>query len=245
METLQNVAEGLMEIIESELGYIYNEAKKDFEALPAQKWKKVLIREEPAELEKVPNTSYRLFVEGRRSVNDKIKLYKSAQKEIIELGIRLKSFSSHFTTESDDSFREPVLERLNANVNFKCYLLHPKGRFATDYFKDRAKVVKEELEKLEELPSIIEKLKQIRDDLNAHSNKGKMFLYYLNTYPYLHASVSDGDSLQGKMYVSPYLYGIRRANCPVLEIHKSKEKKLFERYWVSVKAMMNQSVLIP
>ncbi len=244
LKTLIKAANGLEELIRHELQYSYNRDKKSFEFRPELRNIEIKVNEVELPTNSIKSIPYTLHYEGRRSVNEKVALYKDAQKQIIELGVRLKSFSTHFIDESDNAFKLPLVNKLREGVNLHCYVLNPRGRFATGYFQDRAKAQPEEMKNLEELPEILGRLKEIKEQLNAKSDKGKMSLFYLNTFPYIHASVIDGEEPTGKMFVSPYLFGVRRANSPVLEISKSRDRFLFNRFWFSVKKMIEHSVKI-
>jgi len=65
----------------------------------------------------------------------------------------------------------------------------------------------------------------------------KVSLYNYATYDII-ASIADGDTERGLMYLSPYLYGVSRANSPVLEINRKDNKSIYKRYWQSVKALI-------
>ena len=43
----------------------------------------------------------------------------------------------------------------------------------------------------------------------------------------------DGGTLNGSMMVPHYMYGVPRANSPVLEFTKSDNYDLYKRYWNS------------
>lgn len=235
LNTLEYLSKGLPEIIKLELGYIWDEDSLEFVKIKDGSWLPSEIKEDvlPGQFE-THSKKTALYSLERRSVQDKIELITSARSEIIELGVRLKNFSSHFTDVGDDKFRSPLIESMNRGVNFKCYVLDPKSRFTIDYFKDRGKVEGDELKAIDELPEIIDRLKRIREELNAKSKKGQMYLYSYFSYPYLHASIADGSTELGRMYVSPYLFGIRRANCPVFEISRIRDKGLYKKFWKSV-----------
>jgi len=47
----------------------------------------------------------------------------------------------------------------------------------------------------------------------------------------------DGDSPNGKVMVSHYVYGLSRANCPVVEFSKQSNPALYDRYWDSLKKL--------
>ncbi|MEM8909002.1 MAG: hypothetical protein AAGD05_14240, partial [Bacteroidota bacterium] len=74
--------------------------------------------------------------------------------------------------------------------------------------------------------------------LNEQSTAGKIRLYHYNSFPYFHASVADGHLSEGRMFIAHYLYGISRANAPGLELLKSQNPRLFDKYWTSVRQLI-------
>lgn len=175
--------------------------------------------------------------EGRINVSDKVLFYEQAQQEIIEIGLRLRSFTSYFTTKREGAFHDPIRQKLEEGVDFKCYVLNPKSSLAKRYFDDRALKIPKERQSLEESPQVIANLAQTCKSLNREGYRGKISLFQYDHFPYFHASVIDGEMETAKMYMSPYLYGVARANTPVIELDKKTQKKLFKRYWDSVKAI--------
>lgn len=175
--------------------------------------------------------------EGRINVSEKVDFYGKAQHEIIEIGLRLRSFTGYFTSKREGAFLDPICQKLAEGVNFKCYVLDPKGNFAKRYFEDRAYKIPKEQQTLAESPAIITDLRRTCESLNREGHMGKISLFQYDHFPHFHASVIDGETETAKMYMSPYLYGVARANTPVIEVDKRLKKRLFKRYWDSVKAI--------
>lgn len=178
---------------------------------------------------------------GRRDEEDKILLMRNAQPGdiIIELGLRLRNFSSYFITRRDDKFKNHIEKLLASGIHLHCFLLNPSGIFAELYFKDRAKEISSEIEAYKQMPLIIENLKKTRQEFNSKNYKGKMELFQYDSTPQYHALVS-GD----KMFVTHYIYGVERRNGPVLEIHKAKQPELFKKYNQSINAIRARAVKI-
>lgn len=244
VQSLKKMAEGIQDIVESELGQVYQEECNDFIFNKSADWTPVFVGE-GTETQQLSTTSapQKIYLHdlGRRVAKEKIALYQSAQKEVIEIGVRLSTFANHFTEDNASVFKDPILNMLQSGINFKCYVLNPNGRFAAPYFEDRAKVQPEEAHTLKSLEFVQEKLITIFTALNNQSTKGKMQLYIYNSFPYLHASVVDGDSPNGRMFVSHYLYKISRAEAPGMELRRQWDERLYGKYWESVVAMMEQS----
>jgi hypothetical protein len=243
IDLIKDVVEGLEEIIKSEKGVVYDKNTQTFISLDEENWKPLIIKMDD---ETATNTKQYIIIheKGRLSVSSKINLVKRSQKDFVELGVRLKSFSSHFFDENEDAYKAPIINKLNEGLNFRCFMLNPRGRFAADYFMDRAKVQPEEKFAFEEMKQVLERLKVIRDNVNAQSKKGKMEIYLMNSYPYFHASVSDGDYGNGKMYVAQYLYGISRANSPVFEFTKKENPIFYKKYWNSIQKTISKAIKV-
>ncbi|MEM9823049.1 MAG: hypothetical protein AAF985_18365, partial [Bacteroidota bacterium] len=164
-----------------------------------------------------------------------------AQHQIIEMGIRLRTFTNYFIDESEANFKKPILEKLKAGVNFHCYILTKNGRFAADYFKDRAKVQAGEEEAYKEMTLVRDKLCYILKAINEEDTKGKMHLYQYNCFPYFHATAIDLDRVFGKICITQYLYGISRANSPRFKLNQKKNMNAYGIYKKSIKSIISQS----
>ena len=158
---------------------------------------------------------------------------------MIEVGIRLKNLRSYFEDQRESAFLLPLIDVLKSGVNFKCYLLNPKSSIARRYIEDRARVQASEHNLLEEIEENIEKLASLFRQLNKSGYKGRMELFLYDHFPYQHAVIVDGETANGWMHCSPYLYGISRANAPVLEIKRSANKTLFRKYLRSTKSLID------
>jgi hypothetical protein len=121
-------------------------------------------------------------------------------------------------------------------------MMQPTAEITKIYFADRAKVDPREITSFNEMPQILEDLKQIRDDLNALKLPGTMKIYLYDNFPYQHYLVVDGDDEHGKMLYSSYIYGEKRANCPVTEVYRYGSLDLYQRHWKSLQAIFANAI---
>ncbi len=240
--TMRKVANGLQEIIYQEQGKRFNSQLGNFEFNPDPNWMAIVLKKDIPESEvsiKEPEVIF--HGDGRRNISEKIALMQMADQEVIEIGIRMNTFANYFTSRRESEFQDYILKLLERGANFNCYILNPKGRIAYPYFKDRALAQPPEMEAFEAMPEIIEKLKGVKIKLNEAGFKGKFRLFRYNTFPYFNALVADRDFPHARMFISPYLYGVSRANSPVIEVHKRKNDKLYTKYWASVIAIIERA----
>ena len=240
---MNNLAKGIKIILEREQCHFLDETSKTIIPIPACQIRPITKKTNDIiiDTEKVPK-GYTIH-EGRIDVPKKVLFYEQATYEVIELGLRLRRFTDYFQSKRDDAFLDPIRTQLANGVNFKCYVLNPTGNFARRYYDDRAKVLPKEQAAYESSPKIIAELKQLCLRLNREGYTGKISLFQYDHFPYFHASVIDAETENGVIYMSPYLFGVRRANTPVIEVHQKMQKKIFKRYWSSVKAIINSPTI--
>jgi hypothetical protein len=239
---LKKAATGLIKLLERDLCLTYDAEQDTFLKINNCLPRPVIISElDTNELpDNDPQPKYRIH-DGRLDVTDKVALYQKASYEIIEIGIGLRSFTSYFSSKRESAFYEPIIQKLEQGINFKCYLIDPEGGFLRRYMEDRAVIMPQELEVLEDIPRIIPQLKQLFLQINKVGYRGKMELYSYNHFPYYHVSVIDGDTERGALCISPYLFGLSRANAPVVEVDRKTNPILYRKYWRSVAALINSN----
>lgn len=229
-------ASGLVELLKVEKQLHFDSASKTFV---------IQVNTENKTLEKVLPVAlaYKAFIheKGRRNVVEKIDFMKNAQHEIIELGIRLNNFSKYFIAQHDEVFTNPISELLQRGVNLKCLMMDPKAEMTRIYFEDRALVNPREMYAFQEMPQILEDLLGVKQELNAHNYAGKMSVHLYQNFPYAHFLVVDGAEEWGKMMYTTYIYGEKRANCPVTEVYQYGSPQLYKRQWNAVKNILEQA----
>lgn len=229
---LHLASECIQKIVKSELGYDFDENTKTFSiSNRPDNWtpKLIPLNHYPSEKKE----SLIIHENGRLPIQEKVNFLKSAQKEVVEFGVRLRAFAHYFLSRSTHEFRNHIEELLAKGVNFNLYLLDPDSNVARLYFEDRSRILKEENKSVEVIPEVISLLKQINEELSEKNHPGKLRLFKYKHIPYCHFLIVDGSAYFGKMMVSPYLYGVRRADCPVIQLSKSSNRDMYRLYWTS------------
>ena len=182
-----------------------------------------------------------LHEDGRLEIAEKVKFLTSAEQEIIEIGVRLNTFSQYFSTRKDSEFKNHIIAQLNRGVNMKYLMMNPDSAMVQLYFEDRAKILSDEKDAHLDMKKNLKNLKKVSEDLNSLSSAGKMTIYTYDCLPSNHYLIVDGEHKQGKMLLSPYIYGITRANCPVFELYRQPSPTAFEKYWQSAQYIIQQA----
>jgi hypothetical protein len=176
-------------------------------------------------------SAFKIHEEGRLSVPEKVAFFRNARKEVIELGVGLTTFSDYFWSRKPAEFKQPIADLLSRGVHFKCYALDPAWRVSRQYFEDRG-----EEEYLKQIPSSINALIEVQREFKENGYPGKFDVYTYRHLPYMYALCVDAeDHPRARMMVSPYLFGVNRASCPVLQFTSASSPKLLSTYWTSVK----------
>jgi hypothetical protein len=55
------------------------------------------------------------------------------------------------------------------------------------------------------------------------------------------ATCIDVNEVNGRLLISPYLYGIKRAEVPHFDISKAEHEIMFETYWKSIREILANS----
>lgn len=233
--TLQRLAHGLHEVLNKELCLRWDAEALSFVAIDGCAPAVVPIDEAGEKL------TVKLHLEGRLPIRQKVDFIEAAQEEVIELGVRLHSFAQYFTRRSHSEYARHVVSALNRGVNFHLYIASPEGRFTSDYFQDRARVMPSEWDDFQEMAAVQRQLSELCRELNSQSGPGQMHLYKYSAFPYGYAQVIDSGRPGARLRYMPYLYGVSRANCPVWEVEKQRDRAFYNKLWQSVKAIITQS----
>ena len=241
VETLQQLSSGIQEIIRSELGLVFGDDAKSFVPVPTKdNWEAVIIPESDPK-DSSPSGTFLFRPEGRPSIQEKVDFIQDAQREIVEVGVRLRTFVNYFISRNEHEFALPVKNLMKAKVTLKLYLLAPQSNEALLYFKDRAKVQPEEMDSIEEIIKVQTRIKDLYKVLSQDGLQDRLQVFIYKHIPYNHFLIVDGATPKGKMMVSHYLYGIRRANGPVMEFSKQSERDLYRKYWTSFLALSKEA----
>lgn len=232
-ELLKEAAKAFILVIESNWPLKYDPATNEF----------ITLENADPEPENTSNQAHGIIIyqDGRRSTSEKIQFIKNAKKEIIEVGIRLHTFSQYFTSRRKSEFRDHIEQLLKKGVNMKCLMMDPASEMTRLYFMDRAKALPKEAKAYEQMPQILDDLKKIKEDLNQLGHPGQFKLLTYENFPYNHYMMVDPEEDNGKLLLSSYIHGIIRADCPVMEIRKNTARVTFNTYLKSLQMILGEA----
>lgn len=236
---LKRVAEGFLKILESEEGLVYNEVNSKFEKTSDPDWKEYNIPTEiDTEEEKKTRNGFTFYEEGRLLPGEKVDFMKSAQDEVIEVGIRLRAFLEYMTRAADRNFKRPMEELLERGIDVKCYILDPDAQVVRMYFDDLAKEISKEKESEAVIREVIKGLVALSREFEEVGLPGKLEIYTYAHVPQAHYFVVDRNRPGGKMMVSHYIYGLPRGKCPVIAFTQKDKPQLFKKYKEGLEILM-------
>lgn len=183
------------------------------------------------------NIPFQINEEGRLLIDDKVSFIMNAQSEVIELGIRLREFTTYFTSRNTEEFKNHVIELLKTGVVLKCFALDG------EWFLKNFVVSDEEKKYYQEIPETLNQLNEFKKEILEMNLKGGIEIYTYQHNPMFHAQCTDGDSSEGRMTISNYLTGIKRAQCPVIQFSKQTHPTLFKTYWKSIHEIIKNSTI--
>lgn len=234
---LNVAAKGMEALLKREMDMAFDTQTQDFYLQNTPEWSASVVPEKPVRDPDGP--AFTLHGEGRVSVQEKTDFIRHAKQEVIEVGVRLNSFSSYFVSQNEGAYKMHILALLQKGVHIKGYLLDPESNEARIYFEDRALVQSFEKDSIGEIKKVVERLRALCAEFEALQLPGTFEVYLYKHIPYSLFLVVDGATEGGKMMVSHYLYGVRRANCPVLEFTRQDQPPLFRRYWESMQLFLD------
>lgn len=237
LQMLGVAAKGMQTLLQQELDIAFDADTQAFRVQQTPGWVATVVPEGSAA--GADNPGFTLHANGRVSLQQKTDFIAHARHEVVEVGVRLNSFASYFVSQNEDAYKMHILALLRRGVHIKGYLLDPDCNEARLYFDDRARVQSFEKDATGEIKKVIERLKAQVAEFEAMQLPGTFEIYLYQHVPYNLFFVVDGATDYGKMMVSPYLYGVRRANCPVLEFTKREQPSLYRRYWESMQLFVD------
>ncbi|MEW2129850.1 hypothetical protein [Streptomyces sp. NPDC005435] len=176
---------------------------------------------------------------GRPSPAEKARFIAGAQREIIEVGVALRSLASLYVSRPEQDFTAPVRRLLAQGVHITYIVADP----ATAVFTAYAESVGDPGMPGRAAESA-RQLLRVAQDFAAEGHPGRMAVYLTRQLPTSYVSLVDPDSETGICRVSPYLPGVRRADMPVLDIARSAQPELFERYVTYARRTLAESVVL-
>lgn len=224
-EALVTLFEGMKELVEKEICHVIKESTA---------WEKTTDCQEETVQEQNKNT-ITFYEEGRLTIEDKVNFFVGAKKEVIEFGMTLNTFSNYLLSRSEAAYKNHIIQLLKDGVDFKCYLLDPNWQGTKIYFDDRESVCKEGDTGVNKIQSSLRRLKVISDELNTLNHSGQFEVFTYRHFPanyFLAVDISEKSI--AKMMVSNYLFGEKRADCPVMSFTRQDQLTLFMRYLQSL-----------
>lgn len=230
--TLAKAAKAMRELVQKELGLEYDDKTGQFRPVSNAKWKREIVPERAQ-----AQVGIKVHPHGRMSLAQKTQFIADAVEEVVEVGVRLNTFANYFHGQNEQAYKAHIVRLLRNGVNIRGYLLDPECKEAWHYFEDRAKALPSEKDAIGEAKKVVERLQILSKELADLGLQGKFEIYKYRHLPSCLYHVVDPRLETGKMLFSPYLYGIRRANCPVIELTKKEQPAMFRTYLDSLTAI--------
>lgn len=233
---LRSVVDGLQKILMAETGEQFDTDTGIFVNTKGEQWQPEIIQ---------PRTTlkgFRFYPNGRITLDEKVKFIEHAEEEVIEVGIRLNTFSQNLTSQNSSVFKQPLIKLLERGVNIRSYMIDPDSQEAMRYFEDRGRTMESEKKAIDEIKRVIERLSEVTTAFTASNLSGRFEIYKYRHFPTSFFYAVDAHLPTGKMIVAPYLYGVKRADCPVTEVHRSEQPALFMTYWQSMENFIRHAV---
>lgn len=180
-----------------------------------------------------------IYETGRLPLQQKVSFFRGATQEVIEVGVSLRTLVGYFDQTANVEFKGPIIELLRKGLNFRFLLLDPDSEMGRRYAEDRG-----EPELIATVRRSIEKLRKLRDELNSNGFKGKFELLAYSHIPSCYVMLVDPTTRGGRLQVSHYLQSVKRADTPVVEIHKAANPILFNTYYQFVRNLADNSKVL-
>lgn len=104
--TLRQAAKYMQEILRLELDMVYELESHDFVDQHTPNWVAYVV---PENSDKSENQSeFTIHENGRVSIQEKTKFIASASKDVLEIGVRLNSYTSYFISQSEKRSSKPI-----------------------------------------------------------------------------------------------------------------------------------------
>ena len=182
-------------------------------------------------------SSFTIHEGGRLSLPEKVEFLEGARSEIIELGIGLTTFAQYFVSRKPSEFRDHVWRLLAVGVDLKCFALDTDCEGGKQYAKHCF-----DPGYLRDMKASSETLRTVSEDARSMGLKGGLEMHVYSCLPLFHCvCVDGGDASRGRLTVSHYIHGVRRAECPVMQFTRKSNPAMFRTYWRSVAHLVSAS----
>lgn len=187
---------------------------------------------------KFPNykVGLKLYEDGRPTTSEKVDILLSAKSEVVNLGIAHRSLVGYFEQRPAREYKEYILELLRKGVVFKYIFLDPDSEIAKLYAQDRG-----EVELINRIRTSLDAVKSLKSEFDKLGLPGRFEIYISDSFPCMSATCVDLNEINGRMLISSYLYGIKRAEAPHFDILKTEHEVMFETYLKSIKEILANS----
>ncbi|MFJ6544076.1 hypothetical protein ACIQMP_25990 [Streptomyces sp. NPDC091385] len=180
-----------------------------------------------------------VHAQGRPSPVEKAHFIAGAQREIIEVGVTLRSLAGLYVSRPAPDFTAPVRRLLAQGVHITYIVADPASPLFTAYAEsvgdpampDRA-------------AEAARQLLRVAQGFAAEGHPGRMAVHLTRQLPTSYVSLVDPDSETGYCRTAHYLPGVRRADMPVLDITRAAQPELFERYVTYARRALAESVTL-
>ena len=181
------------------------------------------------------NIQFQINEQGRLSVQEKVAFMNKAKSEVIEIGSGIREFTRYFTSRSPSDFKEHVKNLLSRGIVFRCLAVDPV------WIQKVVKMSSREKEYYKQINQTLIQLHKIRKEFRESGITTKFEIRTYRSIPRYHALCVDLNKPTGRMIISNYLPGIKKAECPVFQFSKSSNPKMFETYNNSIRRIIKNS----
>jgi hypothetical protein len=237
---LDEVSRGIQKLILLELGYKFDVVADEYIAEITASSKLETIPEiKGLSASTTFATKVIIHEKGRLTTTQKVAFFENATEELIEVGVRLRSFTDYLTGQGEDTYKNPLTKLLARGVDISCFILDPTCQQARLYFEDRAIFDEKEKKSLIVINESIKSLVQLKKEFDKEHLEGQLKIFKYKHIPYCHFMIVDPKTEHAKMIYSPYLFGLKRGLSPVFQISKADNPHLFKKYWTSFQALIS------
>jgi hypothetical protein len=180
---------------------------------------------------------YPIFYHERRKIEQKIKFYEKASSEIIEVGAKLHTLSNYFQSIAPNDFEDHIITLLKQGVKIKLLLLDPKSEYAIEY----AKCLKEnsgEEDFIKNIEDSILNFKKLKKRLIKMNLPNTFEVYQYSAIPCFNAVLIDKESVNGYVFISPYIFNTRGNSTPGFEFSRRNYPEVFNQYQKSIESLL-------
>ena len=176
---------------------------------------------------------------GRLQLKQQVDFFKDSRSEVTQIGVALRTLTGYFYQRPANDFRDVVEDLMKRGVDFNFVLLKPDSEIAKQYAADR-----EEPDLVENIRKTVESLRKLRDEYNQAGWPGSFKVFIYSHIPSCYVMLIDSEEDEGRALVSQYLCGVKRADTPIMEVYKSRNQVLFNKYKGFVTKMISGSTEI-